>query len=144
MIRHLICGNHLNWLVNSNLIDETLWTGARSGLLISVLGSLNCFRLTGPITVILYMWKWMGLLLRKNQPLKCWGWLSLLNCIGAFTLSLCLQENWNFIRSMMFLSPEVALYHYKSIIRPCMEYCCLGWCPYLLLGIIRQATKTNM
>ena len=21
---------------------------------------------------------------------------------------------------------------------------CLGWCPYLLIGIIRQATKTNM
>ena len=27
------------------------------------------------------------------------------------------------IRSMKFLSPEVALYHYKSTIRPCMEYC---------------------
>ena len=28
------------------------------------------------------------------------------------------------IRSMEFLSPEVALYLYKSTIRPCMEYCC--------------------
>ena len=28
------------------------------------------------------------------------------------------------IRSMKFLSPEVALYLYKSIICPCMEYCC--------------------
>ena len=28
------------------------------------------------------------------------------------------------IRSMKFLSPEVALYFYKSTIRPCMEYCC--------------------
>ena len=28
------------------------------------------------------------------------------------------------IRSMKFLSLEVALYLYKSIIRPCMEYCC--------------------
>ena len=28
------------------------------------------------------------------------------------------------IRSMNFLSPEVALYLYKSAIRPCMEYCC--------------------
>ena len=27
------------------------------------------------------------------------------------------------IRSMMFLSPEIALYLYKSTIRPCMEYC---------------------
>ena len=28
------------------------------------------------------------------------------------------------IRSMKFLSPEVALYLYKSTMRPCMEYCC--------------------
>ena len=34
------------------------------------------------------------------------------------------------IRSMKFLSPEVALYLYKSTIQPCMEYCChcLSWC----------------
>ena len=31
------------------------------------------------------------------------------------------------IRSMKFLSPEAALYLYKSIIRPCMEYCCHVW-----------------
>ena len=28
------------------------------------------------------------------------------------------------IRSMKFLSPEVALYLYISTIQPCMEYCC--------------------
>ena len=28
---------------------------------------------------------------------------------------------------MKFLSPEVSLYFYKSIIRPCMEYCCHAW-----------------
>ena len=28
------------------------------------------------------------------------------------------------IRSVKFLSPEVALYLCKSTIRPCMEYCC--------------------
>ena len=28
------------------------------------------------------------------------------------------------IHSMKFLSPEVALYLYKSTIHPCMEYCC--------------------
>ena len=42
-IRDLICGNNLNWLLNLNLIYETLWTGARTGLLISVLGKLNWF-----------------------------------------------------------------------------------------------------
>ena len=31
------------------------------------------------------------------------------------------------ICSMKFLSPEVALYLYKSTIPPCMEYCCHVW-----------------
>ena len=31
------------------------------------------------------------------------------------------------ICSMKFLSPEVALYLYKSTICPCMEYCCHIW-----------------
>ena len=31
------------------------------------------------------------------------------------------------IRSMKFLSPEVALYLYKSTRRLCMEYCCHVW-----------------
>ena len=31
------------------------------------------------------------------------------------------------IRSVKFLSPEVARYLYKSTIRPCMEYCCRVW-----------------
>ena len=31
------------------------------------------------------------------------------------------------ICSMKFLSPEVAMYLYKSTIRPCMEYCCHVW-----------------
>ena len=55
MIRHLICGNNLNWLLNLNLIYETLWTGIRSGLLISLLGKLSWFRLTGLITMVLLM-----------------------------------------------------------------------------------------
>ena len=35
-----------------------------------------------------------------------------------------------FIRSMKCLSPEVALYLYKSTIRPCMEYCFHVWAGY--------------
>ena len=35
--RHLIFDNNLNWLLNLNLIYETLWTDVRSGLLISML-----------------------------------------------------------------------------------------------------------
>ena len=90
VIRHLICGNNLNWLLNLNLIYETLWTGVRSGLLISMLGKLSWFRLTGLITMVLLIWKWIGLFLRKNHLLRCWGW-SLLNRIGVLTLSLLLK-----------------------------------------------------
>ena len=55
VIGHLICGNNLNLLLNLNLIYETLWTGVRSGLLISVLGKLSWFRLIGLITMDLLM-----------------------------------------------------------------------------------------
>ena len=34
VIRHLICGNNWNWLLNLNLIYEIRWTGVRSALLI--------------------------------------------------------------------------------------------------------------
>ena len=37
VFRHLIHGNNENWLLNLSLIYETLWTGAGSGLLISML-----------------------------------------------------------------------------------------------------------
>ena len=47
------------------------------------------------------------------------------------------------IHSMKFLSPEVALYLYKSTIRPCMEYCCHVWagapsCYLELLGKLQK------
>ena len=53
VIRHLICGNNFNWLLNLNLIYETLWTGVTSDLLISMLGKLSWFDLTGLITMVL-------------------------------------------------------------------------------------------
>ena len=37
VIRQLICGSNLKWLLNLNLIYETLWTVVRSDLLISML-----------------------------------------------------------------------------------------------------------
>ena len=73
MIRHLISGNNLNWLLNLNLTYETLWTGVRSGLLISMLGKLSWFHLTGLITMVLLTWKWIGLFLRRNHLLRCLG-----------------------------------------------------------------------
>ena len=73
VIRHLICGNNLNWFLNLNLIYETLCTGVSSGLLISMLGKLTWFHLTGLIKMALLMQKWMGLFLSKNHLLRCWG-----------------------------------------------------------------------
>ena len=87
VLRHLIYGSNLNRVLKLNLIYKTLWTGAGSGLFISILEKLNRFCLTSLITLLLLMWKWMSLCLRKNNLLNCLGWLSLLNCIGAVTLS---------------------------------------------------------
>ena len=52
---HLICGNNLNWLLNLNLIYETLWTVVKSSLLISMLGRLSWFLLTSLILKVLLM-----------------------------------------------------------------------------------------
>ena len=35
------CDHYWNWLLNLNLIYKILWTGAESGLLISVMEKLN-------------------------------------------------------------------------------------------------------
>ena len=95
------------------------WTAAGSGLLISMLGKLNWFCLTGLITLVLFLWKWIGLFGRKNHLLRCWGWLSPLNWIEAHTLSAVKSDSKKIralIRSMKFFSPELALYLYKSTI----------------------------
>ena len=55
LIKHLICWNNLNWLLNLNLIYKTLWTGAASGLLISILRKRYWFRLTSLITLVILM-----------------------------------------------------------------------------------------
>ena len=47
------------------------------------------------------------------------------------------------IHSMKFLSPGVALYLYKSTIRPCMEYCCHVWAgaPSCYLNLLDKLQK---
>ena len=47
------------------------------------------------------------------------------------------------IRSMKFLSPEVALYLYKSTIHACMEYCCHVWAgaPSCCLELLEKLQK---
>ena len=67
--------------------------------------------------MLLLMWKWMGLLLNKNYLLSIW--------------------------SLKFLSPEVAIYFYKSTIRPCVECCCCFWvgAPSCCLGMLDKLQK---
>ena len=64
---------------------------------------------------------------------------------GSYIISIAKTASKN-IGTMKFLSPEVALYLCKSTIFPMygILLSCLGWCPQLLLGIVRQASKTNM
>ena len=127
VIRHLICGNNLNWLLNLNLIYETLWTGARSGLLISMLGKFNWFRLAGPITLV----KMDGPVLEEKSPFKMLGltfsskldWDSYIVSIAKFAS----KKIEALIHSTKFLSPEVVQYLYKSTICPCIEYCGHIW-----------------
>ena len=50
--------------------------------------------------------------------------------LGSCIISIATTASKNIgalIRSMKFVSPEVALYLYKSTIEPCVEYCCHGW-----------------
>ena len=69
VIRHVSCSNNYNGLLSLNLIYETLWNWAGSGLLISMLEKLDWFGLTYLITLVLLMRKWMGLFLRNSSDL---------------------------------------------------------------------------
>ena len=114
VIRHLIFDNSLNLL----LIYETLWTGVKSGLLISMLGKISWFRLTSPITMVLWSFKMLGLTVSSKLN---WGFyiISIAKTASKKIAAL--------IRSMKCLSPEVALYLYRSAICSFMEYCCHVW-----------------
>ena len=142
---HLICGNNLNWLLNLNLIYETQWTGVRRGLLISMLGKLYLVDRSnnnGSIDV-----KMGGSILEEKSSFKMLGLIfsSKLDW-GSYIISIAKTASKKIgalIRSMKFLSPEVALYLYKSTIRPCMEYCCHVWAgaPSCYLDLLDKLQK---
>ena len=96
-----------------NLICETLWTGAGSCLLISMLEktqlvSFDWSSNTGAIDV-----KMDGTVLEEKSSFKMlWLTFSSKLDLGSYIIS---------IHSMKFLYPEVALYLYKSTMWPCME-----------------------
>ena len=127
--RHLTCGNNLNWLVNLNLIYKTLWTGVRSGLKYAgktQLVSFDWSNNNGSIDV-----KMDGSVLYEKSSFKMLGltFSSKLDW-GSYIISIAETASKKIgalIRSMKFLSPDVALCLYKSSMRPCMEYYCHVW-----------------
>ena len=75
-----------------------------------------------------------GSVLKENSSFRILGLTSSKLDWGSYTISIAKTASKKIgalIHSMKFLSPEVALYLYKSTIHPCMECCC-------------QATKMNM
>ena len=131
LIRYLICGNNQNWLMNLNLIYETLvwdrkwlvdFNAGKTQLLLfdlshdngaidakmdgSVLGEKSSFKMLGltfssKLDQVLTLFQQLKLLLRKY--------------LGVL------------IRSTKFLSPEFAVYLYRSTIQSCIEYYCHVW-----------------
>ena len=69
----LVCGNNYSCPLNFNLIYETLWTGAGSGLLISMLGLLTLFCLTNLITMFLVDMKMNGFVLEEKSSFNMLG-----------------------------------------------------------------------
>ena len=128
LIRHLICRKNQNWLLNLNLIYKTLWSGAGSGLLISMLEKLNWFHLTSLIMLSAVDVKIHRSVLEETLSFKRLRLTlsSKLDCSSYFIsiAKIASKKMGALIHSIKFLSPEVALGLYKSTIQPCMEYCC--------------------
>ena len=121
---------------------------ARSGLLISMLEKLSLFCLIGLIALVLLMWKMDGSVLEERSSFKMLelsffcklDWGSYIICI-AETVS---KKIGNLIHSMKFSLQRLL---WVSINLPyCLEWhtSCLGWYSWLLLGNIREATKTQI
>ena len=68
-----------------------------------------------------------------------WDWGSYITSI-AKTAS---KKIGALIRFSKFLSLDVALYLYKSTIRPCLEYCCFAWAsaPNCYLDVLNWVPK---
>ena len=83
------------WFVATSRVSWCI--GAGGGLLVPLLEKLNLFCLTGLITLVVLIWKWMGLFLRENHLWGCW--IVFLFKIGLELLLYLycwnyLEENW--------------------------------------------------
>ena len=73
--------------LESDLRDTVDWV--RKWLVGFNAGKIQPVLFDRSIDAMLLMWKWMGLFLRKNNLLRCWGWPSLLNWIGFLHYLYC-------------------------------------------------------
>ena len=117
------------WLVDFNAGKTQLVSFDRS----NNNGSIDV-KMDGPVLEEKSSFKMLGLTFSSKL-----GWSSYIISI-AKTAS---KKIGALIHSMKFLSPEAALYLYKSTLRPCMEYCCHVWAGasnyYLqLLGMLQK------
>ena len=86
----------------------------------------------------------LSMLLRKNHLLRCWGWPSLLNWIGAPTLSPLLKlppkklELWLVLWSLFLL--RLLCVSINPLYAHVLEYCCHVWAG---APNARQATKNE-
>ena len=121
----------MTWLLSFNLIYKSLWTGAGSGLLISMLENTWCNSIDRSNNADATDMKMYGSVLEEKSSLKMLGlpFSSKLDW-GSYIISIAKTTSKKIralIRSMKFLSPEVVPYLYKSIIRPCMKYSSHVW-----------------
>ena len=117
-----------------------------------MLRKISWFRLVGLITnnISIYV-KMNGSVHEEKSSFKVLGltFSSKLDW-GSYIISIAKTTSKNIgalICYMKFLSPEVALYLYKSTIRSCMEYCChvCADAPNCYLELLdRQTTKMGM
>lgn len=104
-------------------------------MLISFLEKFSLFHLEGLITVVLMIWKWIGLFFRKNHPAIFFRFLSLLNQIIIS------------IDKIPFKKIEALIHYLRSfffsqgcsfILWVCMEYCCHVAMAIVLICFIRS------
>ena len=82
-----------------NLVYKILWAVAGSGLLISMLEKNNCFYLISLLTLVLFLWNWIGALLLKLPPgkLELWFvvWSFFLLRLFCISVNLLYSNAWN-------------------------------------------------
>ena len=101
------------WLVDFNAGETQLVSFDRS----NNNGSID-LKMNGPVLEEKSSFKLLGLTFSSKLD-----WSSYI----IFIAKTASKKIGALIHSIKFLSPEVAMYLYKSTIYPCMEYCCDAW-----------------